>query len=54
MTKTENFDQVHIAAPEQLWDWLSLNHAQEQSVWLVTWKKRRRKNMCRVNRFWTP
>lgn len=39
MTKTENFDQVHIAAPEQLWDWLSLNHAQEQSVWLVTWKK---------------
>lgn len=39
MTKTENFDQVHIAAPEQLWDWLSVNHAQEQSVWLVTWKK---------------
>lgn len=39
MTKTENFDQVHIAAPDQLWDWLSLNHVQEQSVWLVTWKK---------------
>lgn len=39
MTKTENFDQVHIASPDQLWDWLSLNHAQEQSVWLVTWKK---------------
>lgn len=39
MTKTENFDQVLIASHEQLWDWLSLNHAQEQSVWLVTWKK---------------
>lgn len=34
----EKFDRVEIASEQALWDWLSVNHAQEESVWLVTWK----------------
>ncbi|MEM8593113.1 MAG: YdeI/OmpD-associated family protein [Pseudomonadota bacterium] len=39
MTKTENFTRVEVASEEELWDWLAAHHAQEASVWLVTWKK---------------
>ncbi|MEL6287269.1 MAG: YdeI/OmpD-associated family protein [Pseudomonadota bacterium] len=39
MTKTEDYTQVEICAPAGLRSWLEANHAQEASVWLVTWKK---------------
>lgn len=38
MTKTENFERVEVTSEEALWDWLSVNHGQQESVWLVTWK----------------
>lgn len=37
--ETENFKQIDIAGAEDLWDWLSQNHEQQQSVWLVLYKK---------------
>lgn len=39
MTKTENFAQIDIDSQEALWDWLAANHAQTDSVWVVTRKK---------------
>lgn len=33
------FLQVEIAKVDGLWGWLEQNHGQDQSVWLVTWKK---------------
>ena len=39
MIKTENFDQVEVSSPAELRDWLEAHHAQEESVWLVTYKK---------------
>ena len=39
MIKTENFPQVQVASQEELRQWLTENHAQEESVWLVTFKK---------------
>ncbi|MEM6803181.1 MAG: YdeI/OmpD-associated family protein [Bacteroidota bacterium] len=39
MIKTENFDQVEIVSQEDLRSWLMENHKQEESVWLVTYKK---------------
>ncbi|MEL6864236.1 MAG: YdeI/OmpD-associated family protein [Bacteroidota bacterium] len=39
MTKTENFDQVQIESPAELRTWLEKNHEQEESVWLITFKK---------------
>lgn len=35
---TENFDKVEIDSAEALWSWLGNNHAQSESIWLVTWK----------------
>lgn len=40
MTKTENFDQVQVASRQALREWLEEHHAQTESVWLVTFKKR--------------
>ena len=40
MVKTENFDKVFVASPDELRDWLLEHHTQEESVWLVTYKKR--------------
>ncbi|MEL6947297.1 MAG: YdeI/OmpD-associated family protein [Pseudomonadota bacterium] len=37
--KTENFDQIEVRSAAALRDWLAQNHAQEESVWLVTYKK---------------
>lgn len=34
----DTFARVEIASEQALWDWLVANHAQEESVWLVTWK----------------
>ena len=39
MIKTENFEQVEIISLQQLRDWLQKNHAQKESIWLVTYKK---------------
>lgn len=39
MTKTENFEKVEVTSTGQLRDWLEANHAQEASIWLVTYKK---------------
>jgi uncharacterized protein YdeI (YjbR/CyaY-like superfamily) len=37
--ETDRFDKVEISSPAQLRDWLAANHAQRESVWLVTYKK---------------
>ncbi len=39
MISTENFAQVQISSPADLRQWLEANHAQQESVWLVTYKK---------------
>jgi uncharacterized protein YdeI (YjbR/CyaY-like superfamily) len=39
MIKTENFRKVEISSQAELRHWLIQNHAQEESVWLVTYKK---------------
>jgi uncharacterized protein YdeI (YjbR/CyaY-like superfamily) len=39
MVKTENFVQVEISGATQLRVWLEQNHAQKESIWLVTYKK---------------
>jgi uncharacterized protein YdeI (YjbR/CyaY-like superfamily) len=39
MTKTENFIQVEVQSSAELREWLLHNHAQKESVWLVTYKK---------------
>ncbi|MCI5082728.1 MAG: hypothetical protein MRY78_13610, partial [Saprospiraceae bacterium] len=39
MTKTENFEQVEISSVEELHQWLEQHHTQQESVWLVTFKK---------------
>ncbi len=39
MVKTENFKQVEVTSVQQLRTWLEENHSQENSIWLVTYKK---------------
>ncbi|OAB26207.1 Uncharacterized conserved protein YdeI, YjbR/CyaY-like superfamily, DUF1801 family [Flavobacterium fryxellicola] len=39
MTKTENFDQIEVTSSAELREWLLKNHAQKESIWLVTYKK---------------
>jgi len=39
MIKTENFAKVPIASSADLRTWLQEHHAQEEGVWLVTYKK---------------
>ena len=39
MIETDNFQKVEITHKEQLREWLEKNHAQSDSVWLVTYKK---------------
>ncbi|MEL6659132.1 MAG: YdeI/OmpD-associated family protein [Bacteroidota bacterium] len=39
MIKTENFTKVEVSSSEELREWLVANHQQEESVWLVTYKK---------------
>ena len=42
MIKTENFEQVEISSSDELRSWLMAHHAQEEGVWLVTFKKSER------------
>ncbi len=39
MIKTENFEKVKVTSAEELREWLENNHTQQESVWLVTFKK---------------
>lgn len=39
MTKTDNFEKVEVASAADLRAWLAANHAQDDSVWVVTYKK---------------
>jgi uncharacterized protein YdeI (YjbR/CyaY-like superfamily) len=39
MIKTESFAQVAVQSAAELHAWLRVNHAQAESVWLVTFKK---------------
>ncbi len=39
MIATEDFAKVEVASAAELRNWLEINHAQDESVWLVTWKK---------------
>jgi uncharacterized protein YdeI (YjbR/CyaY-like superfamily) len=40
MLETDRFPLIEAPDAETLWRWLEANHAQEGSVWLVTWLKR--------------
>jgi len=39
MIQTDNFQKVEIYSPQELRSWLELHHHQQESVWLVTFKK---------------
>ncbi len=39
MIETDRFEKVEVTAPLALRDWLTANHARQQSIWLVTFKK---------------
>lgn len=41
MITTENFAKVEVLSAEQLRNWLIAHHSQHESIWLVTYKKRR-------------
>jgi uncharacterized protein YdeI (YjbR/CyaY-like superfamily) len=34
----EKFEKVEITNADELWEWFEENHAQDESIWLVTWK----------------
>ena len=39
MVKTENFEQIEVVSQDELRNWLMKNHAQNESIWLITFKK---------------
>lgn len=39
MTKTDDFEKVEVKSTAALRQWLEENHTQDDSVWLVTYKK---------------
>lgn len=39
MVKTENFIKVEVKSATALREWLTINHKQKESIWLVTFKK---------------
>ena len=39
MIETDRFEQVEAVSAADLRAWLETHHAQDESVWLVTWKK---------------
>jgi uncharacterized protein YdeI (YjbR/CyaY-like superfamily) len=36
--EADRFVRVEIQAAQDLWDWLAMHHAQDESIWLMTWK----------------
>lgn len=49
MLKTENFEKFEIKSAAELRKWLEKHHAQENSVWLVTFKKHTGSNYVSVS-----
>ena len=43
--KSTNLTKIFISSENELWEWLDMNHASEQSFLLVTWKKQTQTNM---------
>jgi len=39
MVKTDDFEQVEVQSTEALRAWLAAHHQQEESIWIVTYKK---------------
>ena len=39
MTKTENFEKIEVQSQDELRAWLTAHHTQQDSIWLVTYKK---------------
>jgi uncharacterized protein YdeI (YjbR/CyaY-like superfamily) len=39
MIQTDNFQKVEVASSQELRSWLQKHHRQQESVWLVTFKK---------------
>lgn len=39
MVKTSNFTQVLVSSAAELRSWLEKNHAREDGIWIVTYKK---------------
>jgi uncharacterized protein YdeI (YjbR/CyaY-like superfamily) len=39
MIKTENFKKVQVTSAKELRTWLTKHHTQQESIWLVTYKK---------------
>lgn len=39
MIKTENFEKIEVTSSDELREWLVQNHRQNESIWLVTFKK---------------
>ena len=39
MIETDRFEKVEVTGAAELRDWLSANHARQESIWLVTFKK---------------
>jgi uncharacterized protein YdeI (YjbR/CyaY-like superfamily) len=39
MIKTDRFRKVEITSLDDVRDWLDANHGQEESVWLVRWRR---------------
>jgi len=52
MNKTENFDQIEVTSSPELREWLLKNHAQKESIWLVTYKKETTQNSYPFRRFY--
>jgi uncharacterized protein YdeI (YjbR/CyaY-like superfamily) len=38
----DRFHRIEVQTEPQLWEWLAQNHAQPDSIWLVTWKAQHR------------
>lgn len=34
----DRFEQVEVRSAEDLWRWMKENHAQDEAIWLITWK----------------
>jgi uncharacterized protein YdeI (YjbR/CyaY-like superfamily) len=39
MIDTESFEKVEVTSANQLREWLAAHHTQQESIWLVTYKK---------------
>ena len=49
MIDTENFEKVEVTSVAQLRQWLEAHHTQQESIWLVTYKKHIRAQYISTN-----